>query len=149
MGSAHHHPDPAPDTGSVGRTYHFDSTTSSTDRDIVSGTQGNDTIHAHTDGQTSNQIHLYANGGDDTIHLDVGVGRSPHVQHGHHAFGGTGADRFVLTNADALRGTIVGRLDDFDPRTDQIWIGEQRLDPNNPQAIVGLDVDIVGYQGQR
>lgn len=144
----HHHDDPDPDAGS-GRTYHFDSTASDTDRNIVSGTAGNDIIHAHTDGQVSNQIHLYGNMGNDTMYLDIGVGGARHIQHGHHVYGGVGADKLVLTDAAALRGTIVGRLDDFDPRTDQIWIGNQRLDLHNPQAIAGLDVKIVGYQGQQ
>lgn len=137
----------APVDASTGKTYWLD--TALSEQHMASGTSGDDTFYASTDGRTENQIHLYGGAGNDSFYLDLEVAGLRHIQHGHHVFGGDGSDRLVLTNMADLRGTIVGRLDDFDNRTDEIWIGDQRLDLHKPQLFKDFDVQVVSYQGQQ
>ncbi|MDO5621194.1 MAG: calcium-binding protein [Paracoccus sp. (in: a-proteobacteria)] len=114
-----------------------------------SGGKEDDTFHASTDGTWAKQIHLYGQAGNDTFNLDLSVPGASVIQQGHHVFGGDGSDKFRFINAAATRGTLVGRLDDFDPRSDEIWIDGQKLDLQRPDLISGLRVDIVEYQGQQ
>lgn len=113
------------------------------------GTNADDFFHATTDGLTRNQIHIHAGGGDDTVVMDLGVAGSRSIQHGYHVFGDAGRDTFAFTNIGALRGTIVGRLDDFESTSDIILIDGQILNLQRPWEIKGADVDIVSYQGQQ
>lgn len=116
----------------------------------ATGTDRDDVFDVWTDGQTSNQVHLYAGAGDDTInlHMEVIAG-SRHIQHGHHVFAGGGADRILFSGLAGTRGTVVGRLDDFDSRSDTIWLDGQELDLAHPEAIEGLHAQVVAYRGQQ
>lgn len=71
------------------------------------------------------------------------------LMHGHHVYGAQGYDKFVFTNVDDLRGTVVGRLDDFNSHSDSLWIGEHRIDLSNPNAVEGYDVRLVLYRDQQ
>lgn len=113
------------------------------------GTAENDIFFAKTDGRPAHQIHIHAGAGDDIFRLDMGVSGSRLVQHGHHIFSGTGSDNIYFDNIASMKGTVVGRLDDFDPRSDKIWIAGQELDLLNPSAIRGSEVSVVSYQGQQ
>lgn len=116
--------------------------------DMASGTSGNDIFHARTSGRTEDQIHIMAGAGDDLLHLNLDVLGLNTVQHGHHVFGGKGADRFVFQNLDLMRGTVVGRIDDLTSE-DSIFIGSQRLNLSRPQDIQGFSVQVVLYHGQQ
>ncbi|WP_311761713.1 calcium-binding protein [Paracoccus broussonetiae] len=140
---SHVHPD-----GDTGSTIHVVDSRMDGVRHGMGGGK-NDVFYAMTDGQTKNQIHIHAGGGDDKIIMDLGVSVSKMIQHGYHAFGDTGRDTFEFTNIKALRGTIVGRIDDFEATSDEIRIDGQKLDPFHPGDIRGLNVQIVAYQGQQ
>lgn len=134
-----------------GRTINLDTTQveAGTPR-IASGTDRDDVINVWTDGKTTNQSHLYGGRGDDTFNLHMdGIGASKTIQHGHHVFGGDGADRIMFEGLAETRGTVVGRLDDFDPRSDEIWLDGQQLDLYHPEAITGLRAQVVEYQDQQ
>jgi len=64
--------------------------------------------------------------------------------HGHHVRGGSGEDSFHFTNIDNVSGLVVGRIEDFDIRSDEILIEGQPLDftslPDN--------VRVVSFNGQ-
>lgn len=115
----------------------------------ANGTSGNDVIRATTDGATENQIHIHAGSGNDSIVMDLGVAGARTIQHGYHAFGHQGWDTFSFSNVAAMRGTVVGRIDDFNSLEDRIVIAGQVLDPLRPGQIAGADVSIVLYQGQQ
>lgn len=129
-----------------GRTYVINS--AGAGPDMASGTSGNDTFHAKTSGRTEDQIHIMAGDGDDILHLNLDVLGLKTIQHGHHVFGGKGADRFVFQNLEMMRGTVAGRIDDLTSE-DSIFIGSQRLDLSRPQAIKGFDVQVILYNGQQ
>ena len=117
---------------------------------IASGGAGDDVINVWTDGKTANQSHLFGGAGNDTFNLHMdGIGSYNYMQHGHHLFGGDGADRIMFWGLSETRGTVSGRLDDFDARSDEIWLDGQRLDLDHPEAITGLQAQIVDYQGQQ
>lgn len=141
-----HHPDDG-GGGSGGSAYRIDSRNGGSAHGV--GTEGDDTFFVKTDGQPANQIHIHAGGGNDTFRLDMGVVGSRSIQHGHHIFAEAGSDKFYFDNVANMRGTVVGRLDDFDGNSDEIWIANQKLDLHNPGAIAGLKVSIVGYLGQQ
>ncbi|MDO5620580.1 MAG: calcium-binding protein [Paracoccus sp. (in: a-proteobacteria)] len=143
----HDHPEALATDSARGRTIHLDSPTS--DRHMAVGTNRSDVFHATTDGQPSNQIHLYGLGGNDTFNMYVNVPGADTIQHGHHIFGGDGNDKFKFVGAAETQGTLVGRLDDFDPRSDEIWIDGQKLDLLQPDLITGVRVEIVEYKGQQ
>ena len=129
-----------------GQTYVINS--SEPGPDMVHGTSGNDVFHATTSGRTKDQIHIMAGDGDDRLNLNLNVLGLKTIQHGHHVFGGKGADWFSFQNLDLMRGTVVGRIDDLTSE-DSIFIGSQRLDLARPQAINGFSVHVVLYNGQQ
>ena len=130
----------------TGRTYVINS--AGPDPDMASGTSGNDIFHAKTSGRTEDQIHIMAGDGDDILNLNLDVLGLNTIQHGHHVFGGKGADRFIFQNLEIMRGTVVGRIDDLTSE-DSIFVGSQRLDLSRPQAIKGFSVQVVLYNGQQ
>lgn len=115
---------------------------------MVNGTSGNDVFHAKTGGRTEDQIHIMAGAGEDLLNLNLNVSGLNTIQHGHHVFGGKGADTFTFQNLAVMRGTVVGRIDDLTSE-DTIFIGAQRLDLYRPQAIKGFSVQVVLYNGQQ
>ena len=130
----------------AGSTLHIDSALPGPD--MVNGTPRNDTIYATTSGRTGDQIHIMAGEGDDTMHLNLSVLGLSTIQHGHHAFGGKGADSFRFYNLDVTRGTVIGRIDDLTSE-DSIYINYQRLDLARPQDIKGFTVRVVLYEDQQ
>ena len=134
----HSHHDGGEDTdATTGKTVFADETRSSK---VLSGSGFNDTLTVSTDGQVSNQWHIYTGKGNDTINLDVGVSETRTISQGHHVFGNEGRDTFRFVGLDDVRGTMVGRLDDFNPHEDRIMIGDQVLNLAAPQRITGYDV---------
>ncbi|MFV0291784.1 MAG: calcium-binding protein [Paracoccus sp. (in: a-proteobacteria)] len=113
------------------------------------GGGSDDTFHGITNGHPSDQIHIFGHGGNDTFHMDHGISGSSHIQHGFHVFGGEGRDVFKFENLNAMRGTVVGRLDDFQSSDDQIFINDERLDLSNPEAIKDFRVQTVEYLDQQ
>lgn len=59
--------------------------------------------------------------------------------------GGAGRDRFEFVGVGKSDQRIVGRLDDFDPSRDSIWVDGQRVDLRDPPD----NVRVVGYNGQQ
>jgi Ca2+-binding RTX toxin-like protein len=134
----------------------------------VSGTNGNDTLTLDNSGGAfgkdgddvlvlnkngayrTNQIHAYGGAGNDTFLLDVAVPDNQHVYvQGHHLFLGSGRDEVVLRISASQTGTITGRIDDFDPSQDSLFVerdggARQRIDLANPPAGVRL----VEHKGQ-
>lgn len=125
---------------------------------VYSGTNDNDIINARSlnDGFFG-QTHIYARAGDDRINLifdtEPWFDTSPNwrITHGHHARGDQdgendrGADIFNfvgISNIPAGK-TSVGRLEDFDPSYDQIWIEGVPLDLYNLPS----NVRIVEHKG--
>ena len=102
---------------------------------------GDDTITA-TARDDLTQIHTYAASGDDLTFLDFAAIAG--FAHGHHVRGGSGEDSFHFTNIDNVSGLVVGRIEDFDIRSDEILIEGQPLDftslPDN--------VRVVSFNGQ-
>ena len=113
---------------------------------MVYTSRHDDVINASTNGKVSNQIHIYAGGGDDVVNMSLDTGSSSNnIQHGYHVFSGGGNDTLNLTDIDDLRGEIVGRFDDFNPYEDEIQIDGETLDFNNlPDG-----VSVVSYQDQQ
>jgi hypothetical protein len=101
---------------------------------------GNDTITATAQDDLT-QIHTYAAAGDDLTYLDFAAISG--FAHGHHVRGGAGEDVFDFTNTGNVSGFVVGRIEDFDIRSDRILIEGEALDfsdlPDN--------VRIVSYNG--
>lgn len=91
------------------------------------GNQGNDTLYGGGEGVA--QAHLFGGPGDDTFFIDSTDGTAPF---GDHVFGGLGADEFRFTGIIPGTARITGRIDDFDPTRDQIWIDEDLIDLSNP-----------------
>lgn len=140
------HPQTLATTPLAGSTLHIDSALPGPD--MVNGTPRNDTIYATTSGRTGDQIHIMAGDGDDAMHLNLSVLGLSTIQHGHHAFGGKGADSFRFYNLEITRGTVIGRIDDLTSE-DSIYIKDQRLDLARPQDIKGFTVRVVLYEGQQ
>ena len=116
-----------------------------------SGSGGNDTFVLTKDGShNTHQIHAYGNGGDDTFLLDVAVKphKNGHVQ-GHHVFLGEGRNTIVFQTSSKETGRITGRIDDFDPSRDRIFVERDgvrvAVDVFNPPS----GVRIVELHGQR
>jgi Ca2+-binding RTX toxin-like protein len=101
---------------------------------------GNDTIIASV-GDDRNQIHSYAHSGDDLTYLDFGIIEG--FAHGHHARGGEGADIFDFTNTSNVSGFVVGRIEDFDIRSDVIRVEGEPLDFSN----LPDNVRVVAFNG--
>lgn len=113
---------------------------------------GDDTIIAVTDGNWSDQAHIYANAGDDYIQLGPTTWTSRiDIMHGAHIFTGDGADTVALIGlADVRPGQVIsGRLDDFDPGSDVLLIDGQVLDLHAPQQLRGYTAEVILYDGQQ
>lgn len=97
---------------------------------------GNDTIIA-TVGDDRSQIHSYAHDGDDLTYLNFEIIEG--FAHGHHARGGEGADVFEFANISNVSGFVVGRIEDFDIRSDVIRVEGELLDfgdlPDNVRIV--------------
>lgn len=74
------------------------------------------------------QIHMFAGTGDDWLVFDLIKISGAKGTQGHHGFGGHGQDTFQFTNITENLSPMVGRLDDFDPTSDQILIEGTRID---------------------
>lgn len=85
--------------------------------------------------------------GDDIIRLDTATrtADSSDFRFGHHVFGGDGQDRFAFIGVAKSDQRITGRLDDFDPSRDSIWVDGRIVDLRHPPD----NVRIVGYAGQQ
>lgn len=106
----------------------------------IYGGAGNDTLIGG--GLGYQQTHMYGGPGDDTLYMGVSDKLAPF---GDHAWGGQGADRFVFQVAegdDSAR--ITGRIDDFDPSRDEIWIDDTKVDLLDPPE----NVRFVQYHNQ-
>jgi hypothetical protein len=102
---------------------------------------GDDTITATAQDDLT-QIHTYAADGDDLTYLDFAAISG--FAHGHHVRGGAGEDVFHFTNIDNVSGFVVGRIEDFDIRSDTILIEGETLDFSN----LPDNVRVVSYNGQ-
>lgn len=104
------------------------------------------------------QVHIFAGTGDDSISLVVdchfgdqarmmGDPQTPTgiSRNGHHVYGGDGADAFDFQGVSQANNLVIGRIDDFDPTTDQIHIEGERLDLDNPPS----GVQFILFQGQQ
>ncbi|MEO1951276.1 calcium-binding protein [Thioclava sp.] len=116
----------------------------------AAGGYGNDTIYAYGFGAPLPQrfqTHVFGNQGDDTLILDMS--RQPgdiyDVRFGHHVFGGEGSDKFVFNNVAGSGQYIIGRLDDFDPTYDSIWVDGQEVDIYRPPE----NVRVVEFKDQQ
>lgn len=112
---------------------------------MVSATDKDDIIVARTTGHQSDQVHIYAHRGDDIITLDMTNPIRSTLSQGFHVYGNAGADQFRFVNFDKMNGTISGRIDDFNPTEDQIYIDGQLLDIYNPGAITGYKVSVIEF----
>jgi hypothetical protein len=101
---------------------------------------GDDTITAIAQDNLT-QIHTYAADGDDLTYLDFAAISG--FAHGHHVRGGAGEDVFHFTDIDNVSGFVVGRIEDFDIRSDTILIEGETLD----FADLPDNVRVVGYNG--
>lgn len=116
----------------------------------VSGGEGDDLIFAYGFGgprPQRYQTHVFGDGGNDTIIMDMSRqdGDVSNFRFGHHVFGGSGADKFIFSNLESNNQRIIGRIDDFDPSEDSIWIDDQQVDLSRPSH----DVRIIEYNGQQ
>lgn len=114
------------------------------------GRGGDDTLILTKNGAyRTNQIHAYGGDGNDTFLLDVAVPDNHHVAvQGHHAFLSHGNDTVVFQISSTEHGRITGRIDDFDPSQDSLYLERDggprvRIDLTNPPAGVHL-VDVKG-----
>ncbi|WP_299284982.1 calcium-binding protein [uncultured Tateyamaria sp.] len=95
----------------------------------LTGTSHDDVIHAY-DYASVRQTHVYAGSGNDVINMYFGDGEEyhptwnnqPKEYHGHHVRGGAGEDVFDFRSLGSVSGTVIGRIEDFDPSRDQIRI---------------------------
>jgi Ca2+-binding RTX toxin-like protein len=100
------------------------------------GGNGDDYLFATLRG--SGQVHMFGMDGNDTLVMDLTKdpnrfsGGEQISYMGHHAYGGTGADTFVFVNADAARGVIIGRIDDFNASEDRIMLEDRPLNLVRP-----------------
>ncbi|APE44477.1 hypothetical protein BOO69_14430 [Sulfitobacter alexandrii] len=99
----------------------------------LNGTHGDDTLTASV--EEFGQIHMRGDIGDDLFNLDL---RNNLGRHGHHVYGGEGADTFNFTNVHMVDVPIVGRLNDFEPTRDTITIEGTAIDLNALPASVTL-----------
>lgn len=116
----------------------------------IAGGHGDDVIYAYGFGSMHPerfQTHAFGDWGIDTFYMDLS--RHHHDIHdlrfGHHVFGGHGADNFILSNLAAGDQRIVGRIDDFDPTQDAIWVDNIQVDLHSPPD----NVRIVQHLGQQ
>ncbi|WP_296762323.1 calcium-binding protein [Sediminimonas sp.] len=71
---------------------------------------------------------MFAATGNDWLILDVTKVSDAIGIQGHHAYGGPGQDTFQFKNIEENSSPIVGRLDDFDPTSDRIFIEDTEID---------------------
>ncbi|MBJ3764351.1 hypothetical protein ILP92_16540 [Maribius pontilimi] len=137
-------------------TYFADATNAHDDMTILAGHKGDDILWAEI--STRGQVHIFGGDGDDRLILDLTKASGPQSllasdpvqdasigRHGHHVFGGSGADTFEFRDLDEAENKVIGRIDDFDASRDTISIDGQVVDLTDPPA----NVRIVGYQGQQ
>lgn len=110
---------------------------------MVSGTDQSDRIVSRTDGTVANQVHIYSGLGNDRLDLSLATSAARSISHGHHVFTGLGYDAINFTDLKSLRGTVVGRLDDFNFSTDKILIEGVALDLSQPQNFANCKVSVV------
>lgn len=112
---------------------------------IVSGKDFDDILTATLQNPGSNgftnQVHVYAKAGNDTLNLDFAS--ITNYAAGHHARGDTdksnnrGADTFNFVNLDNIRNIVVGRLEDFDPSRDTLKIDGTAISLSQLQSGAG------------
>lgn len=111
---------------------------------MVTGGAGNDTLYGYGFGDPNPpryQTHIMGNSGNDTIYMDLSrpTGDRHSIRLGHHVFGGEDSDRFIFTNLGASTQKIIGRIDDFDPTRDSIWLDDLKLNlydlPDNARIV--------------
>ena len=106
----------------------------------INGQAGNDTLIGSVEGL--GQIHMRGGDGNDTIVMRLA---NTDGHQGHHAYGGSGSDRFVFEDALEAVKPVLGRLDDFDPRRDTLWYGTTQLD----LGALASGFRVVAYLGQQ
>ena len=92
----------------------------------LSGFAGDDILEASVPDR--GQLHMFASTGDDWFILDVTKLQDAGGHQGHHAYGGHGQNTFQFTNIAENHAPIVGRLDDFNPTSDNIMIEGTEID---------------------
>lgn len=90
------------------------------------GFGGNDTLQGSV--PDAGQIHMFGGPGDNTLILDVTKDDDAAGHQGHHAYGGPGENAYKFTNIAENKSPIVGRLDDFDPTSDKIFVEGVEID---------------------
>lgn len=142
--------------------------TSNDTKTSANGSSGNDTITAIANNKTASQgqIHVWANGGNDTINIQFGAGIATNakgVAQGHHVRGDQDADasyfhdsgsdifNFKDTRHVGSNKIVVGRIEDFDMSRDTLkieggTITAQQL-KNGSGTTSGLGWKIVDYNG--
>lgn len=91
------------------------------------------------------QIHIYSGGLNNTTNhtQNLDFNNMNVFSHGHHARAGGGNDVFNFTNIHRVDATVVGRLEDFNPSSDEIQINGVPIDLGNPPS----NVRIVEFNG--
>ncbi|MEH6829301.1 MAG: hypothetical protein V7661_00545 [Sulfitobacter sp.] len=115
------------------------------------GGNGDDYLYAAIPG--AGQAHMFGMDGDDTLVMDLTKGadrfRSSDGEQvnyqGHHAYGGLGADTFSFVNANAARGAVIGRIDDFNASEDTLMLDDEVLDLGN----LPDDVHLFAFKDQQ
>lgn len=133
----------------TGTTVNID--TSQTEPDTAFTHGGDDTINATVDGLWDDQIHVYTNAGDDVVNISTNGWRELGIMHGAHIFTGSGSDQVYLNGLNTLPAnqTVSGRLDDFDPASDSLWIDGEQLDLSAPHLLQNYDAEIILFKGQQ
>lgn len=90
------------------------------------GGMGDDTLIGG--GVGARQSHIYGGPGTDHIYFNTGNNEAPF---GDHAWGGGGHDKFHFTTDPSQTERVTGRIDDFDPSRDSIWVNDQKINFNN------------------
>lgn len=110
------------------------------------GGDGDDFISAAI--PNSGQAHMFGMDGNDTLEMDLTKDSNRFRDGeqigymGHHVYGGTGADTFSFVNLAAARGTIIGRIDDFDASQDRLMLNGSVLNLNRlPDAVKLFEFD--------
>lgn len=114
---------------------------------------GNDNDYLYAALPDAGQVHMFGMDGNDTLVMELTKGedrfRSSDGEQinyqGHHAYGGTGADTFAFVNAEAARGTIIGRIDDFNASEDTLMLDGDILDLEN----LPRDVHLFTFKDQQ
>lgn len=103
------------------------------------GGMGDDTFFGG--GHGLRQSHMYGGAGADTFYLNTGNREAPY---GDHVWGGDGHDQFHFTTSPADTARITGRIDDFDPSRDTLWLNGVKID----LADLPANVRIIQHLGQ-